>query len=165
MTGLSLRSVTDKERDWVERFIIEHWGSDLMIAHGQAFYISQLPGILAEIQGEVVGFVSYSIGGDQCEITSIDSLRAGLGIGTALIEAVKAIAIQSGCRRLFLITTNDNTPALRFYQRRGFILAALHKGAVLESRKIKPEIPLTGIDDIPIRDEIELEIDLNPDKG
>ena len=85
-------------------------------------------------------------------------------MGTALIEAVKAIAIQSGCRRLFLITTNDNTPALRFYQRRGFVLAALHKGAVLKSRKIKPEIPLTGIDDIPIRDEIELEIDLIPIK-
>ena len=48
--------------------------------------------------------------------------------------------------------------ALGFYQKRGFRLVAVHPGAVNESRKLKPEIPLIGNDGIPIRDEIELEI-------
>jgi ribosomal protein S18 acetylase RimI-like enzyme len=106
----------------------------------------------------VAGLVTYHIAGNGCEIVTLDSLRPSLGIGTTLIESVKAAAGAAGCRRLWLITTNDNLHALGFYQKRGFRLAAVHPGAVNESRKLKPEIPLIGNDGIPIRDEIELEI-------
>lgn len=63
--------------------------------------------------------------------------------------------------RLWLITTNDNMEALRFYQKRGFILSALYPNALEESRKLKPEIPEVGLEGIPLRDEIELEFKLN----
>jgi len=89
--------------------------------------------------------------------SATDSARPGRGVGTALIVAAEEVAQRAGCRRLWLITTNDNTHALRFYQKRGFVLAALHRNAVAASRARKPEIPLTGNDGIPIRDEIELE--------
>ena len=65
------------------------------------------------------------------------------------------------CRRLFLITTNDNLNALGFYQRRGFEIFTVYRGAIHESRKIKPGIPFIGMNNIPLRDEIELEIKLN----
>jgi ribosomal protein S18 acetylase RimI-like enzyme len=68
------------------------------------------------------------------------------------------MAREVGCKRLWLITTNDNLHALRFYQRRGMHIAAVHVNALEESRRIKPEIPLMGMDGIPLRDEIELEI-------
>lgn len=158
MPDFSIRPLTGADRAWVERFTAEYWGADLMVAHGESFYISRLPGFVAEADGAVTGLVTYNIAGSQCEITSLDSLREGFGIGSALIEAVMAVARARRCRRLFLVTTNDNVAALRFYQRRGFVLAALRPGAVVESRKIKPEIPLVGNDGIPIRDEIELEI-------
>jgi len=48
--------------------------------------------------------------------------------------------------------------ALGFYQKRGFELVAVHRGAVNESRKIKPGISLIGANNIPLRDEIELEL-------
>jgi hypothetical protein len=48
--------------------------------------------------------------------------------------------------------------ALRFYQKQGFMIAALHRNAIAASRRLKPEIPEIGFDGIPIRDEIELEI-------
>ena len=57
-----------------------------------------------------------------------------------------------------MITTNDNLNALRFYQKRGFELVAVHPHAVDEARRIKLEIPMLGEDEIPIRDEIELEM-------
>ena len=80
------------------------------------------------------------------------------GAGTALIEAVEQLAAQHGCARLWVITTNANIDALRFYQRRGFCLAAVHRGAVDDSRsRLKPEIPEVGAYGIPLRDEIELE--------
>jgi RimJ/RimL family protein N-acetyltransferase len=88
----------------------------------------------------------------------MNSLASGLGVGSLLIDAVKSAAISSRCRRLWLITTNDNTPALRFYQKRGFQLVALHRDAVTQSRNLKPEIPALGCDGIQVRDEIELEI-------
>jgi hypothetical protein len=49
---------------------------------------------------------------------------------------------------------------LRFYQRRGFRLAALRPGAVDETRRAKPSLPLTGDYGIPIHDEIDLTLDL-----
>ena len=61
-------------------------------------------------------------------------------------------------RRAWLITTNDNLDAIRFYQRRGFTIATVHAGAIEQSRTIKPSIPLVGSYGIPIRDEIEFEM-------
>jgi ribosomal protein S18 acetylase RimI-like enzyme len=75
-----------------------------------------------------------------------------------LIEAVVGAARSAGCRRVWLITTNDNLTALAFYQKRGFVLTALHPNAIAESRKLKPEIPLVAENSIPIRDELELEL-------
>lgn len=157
---IQIRPVGPADREWVRRFTAEHWGSDKMITRGKVLYISQQEGFIAETGGEVVGFVSYCIKGRACEITSLDSLREGLGVGSRLIEQVSSAARAAGCARLFLVTTNDNLHALRFYQRRGFQLAALYPGAVNESRKLKPEIPLIGNDGIPLRDEIELEMKL-----
>jgi GNAT superfamily N-acetyltransferase len=75
------------------------------------------------------------------------------------VGAVKDIARDAGCRRLWVVTTNDNLDALRFYQRRGFRLRLIRPGAVDRSRELlKPEIPTTGTFGIPLRDEIELEM-------
>jgi L-amino acid N-acyltransferase YncA len=94
------------------------------------------------------------------EVTSLDSLREGKGIGTQLIDRAIAEARLRKCRRLLLITTNDNLHALGFYQKRGFEIVAIYRGSVNESRKRKPSIPLVGMNGIPLRDEIELEIRL-----
>jgi ribosomal protein S18 acetylase RimI-like enzyme len=72
------------------------------------------------------------------------------------MEAIQ-LARQVNYRRIWLVTTNDNTPALRFYQKKGFIIIRIFANALQESHRLKPEIPLTGLDGIPIRDEIELE--------
>jgi ribosomal protein S18 acetylase RimI-like enzyme len=156
----TIRPLTVSDRGWVEQHALNQWGSDRMVAHGELFYISRLPGFAAEGEGQPLGLATYRITGLQCELASLDSQREGLGIGSALIRAVIDTARGAGCTRLFLVTTNDNTHALRFYQRRGFRLCALRPGAVEESRLIKPEIPLLGSGGIPIRDELELEMDL-----
>jgi hypothetical protein len=131
-----------------------------MVIHGEVFRPEQLDGFVLEDGAEWVGLLTFVVSGGGCEVTSLDSLREGQGIGTQLIHAVVEEARKQNCRRIFLSTTNDNLHALRFYQKRGFELAAIHRGAVNDSRKIKPSIPLTGNDGIPIRDEIELEMSL-----
>ena len=66
-------------------------------------------------------------------------------------------ARAAGCARVHLATTNDNLPALRLYQRHGFVLAAVRLDGVEVSRRRKPQIPATGHAGIPIRDELVLE--------
>jgi len=154
---LAIRPINADDRTWVAAFIQEHWGDDLMAIRGHLVRISILPGFVAERAGKVVGFISYRIEDRACEITSLDSLVEGQGIGSALIESVRDTAKAAGCTRLWLITTNDNTDGLRFYQKRGFALVAVHRNAMDVSRRLKPQIPLIGMHGIPLRDEIELE--------
>lgn len=128
-----------------------------MVSRGKVHCVSELNALIARIGEERVGAATYDINGPSCELISIDALRPGLGIGTSLLQAVEGEARAAGCSRLWLITTNDNTDALRFYQRLGFVLCRLHADAITKSRRLKPSIPLIGRNGISIRDEIELE--------
>ena len=153
-----VRPLDQDDCEWVARFLEEHWGSTQIVSRGRSHDASALPGFVATQDDKPIGLITYRIDGDQCEIVTIDSPMQGIGIGSALIDAVKDAAREAGCKRLWLITTNDNLPALRFYQKRGFVLAALYPNALEQSRRLKPGISLVGIDGIPLRDEIELEM-------
>jgi len=119
------------------------------------------PALVAEAaDGQLAGMLTYVPGQDwrQCEILTLHADEQWHGTGTALIEAARHLARRQRCARLWVITTNDNVDALRFYQRRGFGLVRVHRGAVDRSRaSLKPEIPQVGAYGIPLRDEIELE--------
>ena len=153
-----IREIVEDDGKWVRDFIQEKWGSKIAVSRGVVHYPDALPGYLAVVDGGKQGLVTYHIRGDECEVVTLDSVSEGRGIGTALIDAVHERASLSGCKREWLITTNNNLEAIRFYQKRGFELVAVHRNAIEESRKLKPLIPRLGIDGIPIRDEIELEL-------
>ncbi len=157
-----IRPLETSDRNWVAHFLDEHWSSTKVVSRGKAYYAHLLPGFAAELtdapdDAPAVGLITYNIEDENCEIITIDSLHSEMGIGTALLEAVIAVAREVGCKRVWLITTNDNIDALRFYQKRGFELVAVHRNALAEARKLKPQIPIVGKDSIPLRDEIELE--------
>lgn len=158
MSELIIRPLLIEDRAWIESFITRHWGSVNLVSRGSLYQADELPGFIAILENEPVGLITYHIAGHDCEIISINSLVENIGIGTSLINLVKQIAKSANCRRLWLITTNDNLPALRYYQKRGFRLVAIHKNAIDFSRKLKPEIPKLGLEGIPIMDEIELEM-------
>jgi N-acetylglutamate synthase-like GNAT family acetyltransferase len=158
MKTFQIRPLTRSDRTWVASLLTEYWGTPKMVTRGKVFRADELPGFMAIQSDKPVGLVTYRIVTKQCEIGSMNSLVEGIGIGSALVEATRYAAISAGCRRLWLITTNDNTRVLRFWQKRGFSQVAVYPNAVAKSRKLKPEIPLIGNDGIPIRDEIELEM-------
>lgn len=151
-----VRPLVKDDEDWVRQCLETRWGSYRVVSRGRVHWAHALPGFVAEKAGERVGLVTYHIEDNACEIVTLDSFVQGRGVGSELLEAVKNTALEMGCTRLWLITTNDNIAALHFYQKRGFSLSAIHHDAVVDARKLKPEIPLTGYDGIPIRDEIEL---------
>lgn len=156
----TIRPVIEADKEWISSFLTEYWGSTRFVTRSRLFFANENPGYFAVKDEKPVGLITYELLGDECEITSVNSIADVKGIGTALINVVKDAAIQAGCKRLLVITTNDNTHAIRFYQRYGFTIATIYPNSMDEARKIKPEIPLTGNDDIPLRDEIEFEIHL-----
>jgi GNAT superfamily N-acetyltransferase len=160
MADFSLQPIGPEHRELVRRVWNERWGGLTMVVHGRVYQADQLPGLLAFAGEELLGAATYQLEGGECEVMSLDSFREGAGVGTALLRAVVDLARAQGCRRLFLITTNDNINALRFYQKRGLRLAALRPDAVTRARALKPGIPLLGDHGIPIRDELELELAL-----
>ncbi|HSM58561.1 MAG TPA: GNAT family N-acetyltransferase [Candidatus Sulfomarinibacteraceae bacterium] len=160
MGEIQIRPVEEGDREWMAQFIRQRWGSNRMAAHGNLYFPHTLPGFIAQDGEEKVGLLTYHMDGAQCEVVTLDSASEGRGVGSRLIQAARRAALDAGCRRLWLITTNDNVHALRFYQKQGFELVAVHRNAVAQARQLKPEIPLVGNDGIPIRDEIELEMAL-----
>jgi ribosomal protein S18 acetylase RimI-like enzyme len=155
-----VRRLTVDDLPRLRQFWVEHWGSEEMVSRGRIYIPEQLEGFVVEDSIKWIGLLTFFIEDNECEVTSFDSLCEGQGIGTMLLSKVIEEARERNCRRIFLITTNDNLNALGFYQKRGFELVAVHRGAVNESRKIKPSIPFIGKNNIPLRDEIELEMSL-----
>lgn len=153
----TVREITEADRPFVQSVLRRYWASLIQVSKGRRHQADELPGFLAMRDEEIVGMLTYDIRGDDCEIVTHNSLAGHGGIGSCLMAAVRAKARESGCKRLWLVTTNDNTSAIRFYQRRDFNLVAVHRDAVKLARTLKPEIPDIGMDGIPIRHEVELE--------
>lgn len=157
---ISIRRLTKADMPRLRQLWTDNWGDEFIVAHGTIYRPDALDGFIAVDDHELVGEITFNFTPEGCEIVTLDSVREGQGLGTKLINAVVAEARKHGCKRIYLITTNDNLYALGFYQKRGFELVKINRGAVNESRKIKPSIPLVGMNNIPLRDEIELEINL-----
>ena len=155
-----IKQIEQNDRGHIDAFIISQWFTMRMVVHGESFDLGSADGFYACDGGDIIGLITYRITGSEMEILSLDSLRENQGVGTALLGEAVAKAKDTGCARISLITTNDNLNALRFYQKRGFDMVRIYHNALELSRKLKPEIPLIGMDGIPLRHEIELEMRL-----
>lgn len=149
-----------ENRTEINEFIRERWFTTEMVVRGRVVDMTKVSGIAAMECGKIAGLLTYEISGECCEILSLDSVIPSRGVGTALLEMLKETARKAGCRRIVLITTNDNIEAMYFYQRRGFDLACIYRNALDVSRRLKPEIPDVGEHGIPLRHEIEFEMTL-----
>ncbi|MGI5155706.1 GNAT family N-acetyltransferase [Microbispora sp. CA-102843] len=154
----TVRPLTAEDVTWVRELFTERWGGVVSVSRGVAHDTTALPGFVALLDGERAGVATYRIAGRECELVTLDSVREGVGVGGALVDAVAGAAHAAGAVRLWLVTTNDNLRALRFYQRYGFDLVAVHRDAVARSRELKPSIPEIGLHGIPLRHELELEL-------
>jgi GNAT superfamily N-acetyltransferase len=152
-----VRERTKEDTRWLIPYMKENWGSEKIVTRNIIHNACEALGLIAVSDDKPAGIILYEIKNRECEIILLESFIEKIGIGTTLLKCVEEKAIANGCKRIWLITTNDNMKSIRFYQLRGFSLVAIHQNAIEESRKLKPEIPLIGIDGITIKDEIELE--------
>ncbi|MER7889700.1 GNAT family N-acetyltransferase [Micromonospora sp. NPDC094482] len=163
MDGITVRAARPGERAAVDALHEREWGGPYVIAHDTRYDLRTLPTLVAvDAAGAVLGALAHHRDGDGLEVVSLVAGLPGGGVGTALLAAAAQTARSAGLARLWLITSNDNLRALRFYQRRGLRLVGVDPGAVDRARRLKPEIPLTGEDGIPLHDELILELRTAP---
>lgn len=150
----------DAFREEMEAYVCEEWGGPLIVSRGHGFDTRGLPGFVAVCDGKMAGGILLRPEGREVEIAVLFSLVKRRGIGTALLDAAVRWAREQGMQRVWLVTTNDNAHAFRFYQRYGLSLVAVHWNAMQRTREIKPMVPERGIDDIPLLHEMEFAMDL-----
>jgi N-acetylglutamate synthase-like GNAT family acetyltransferase len=155
---VNVRRIEDSDRPAVARLYDELLGGRLQARGGELHDVSLLPGFLAEEDGRLAGVVALRVEGDEMEVAALAAVEQWRGAGTVLLEAARAEAARTGCRRAWLITTNDNVDAIRFYQRRGWDWVALHRDVMDENRRLKPQLPERGAYGIPLRHELEFEL-------
>lgn len=143
----------------VEQLVVNTWSSPKVVVQLKLYDLRDVPAFIAvNTDNEIIGHCHFKFFDDVCEIMLIESLRPGIGVGTALVDAVINLARDKDCSKVHLQSSNDNTNALRFYQRRGFAMCAVGWNHMVYARELKPEIPLTGKDGITLLHSIEFEL-------
>jgi ribosomal protein S18 acetylase RimI-like enzyme len=159
---MEIRSTLPEDQAWIRDWLTEHFASPRIVSRGVLHQADALPGLAATDAGIPVGLLLHDRRGDACEVVVLIARREGSGVASALLDAARQAAAAAGRRRLWLTTTNDNTAAIGFYQRRGWVRCATRRDAIVEARKLKPELPEFGHGGVPIRDEVEFELPLAP---
>jgi 2-oxo-4-hydroxy-4-carboxy--5-ureidoimidazoline (OHCU) decarboxylase/GNAT superfamily N-acetyltransferase len=155
-----VRDLAPADHDWARTLITSFQGSPLVARLGELIDPLTLEGMVAEHEGAPVGLACVIETADKgLEVLLLVTDPSGIGAGSALMETARQVAAASGHHRLWLVTTNDNLPAIHFYLRRGLRVATVHGGAVDADRALKPEIPAVNpVNGLPISDLIEMEL-------
>lgn len=159
--SIQIRAIEPEDQAQVVDLLMKRWTSTEQLLDGEMVDASKLPGYLALDEGRLVGMITLIKRAHEWEILTLDSLQRWGGVGTLLLDAAVAAARSVDIDRIMVRTSNDNLDAFRFYQRRGFRLEKVVQGVIDEERKLKPEIPVTGLHGIPLRDEIIFGRDLS----
>jgi len=86
-----------------------------------------------------------------------DPLWQRSGLGGYLLAEAEMLARRQSLSRVLVTVTNDNIPALYFYQRRGYRVSAVLPDSVVSQPRNRSRVGFAGI---PIRDEIQLTKDV-----
>jgi ribosomal protein S18 acetylase RimI-like enzyme len=138
-------------RQIVEKF----WGEDEQLTHDRTFSVPNLSGYIAKTKEALIGFVSTGEIDDEILIVALGVLPEyqSLGVGKALVKKVEDAAFRMKKKRLFVSTSNDDLPALGFYQSIGFQIYEVKPNVIaMKHRRV-----ISGIAGLPVRDELRLQ--------
>lgn len=144
-----------KERQKIRELVKRFWGEQEQLTFGKKYTVSELPAYIANVKKRIAGFISFAESGDNIIIVALGILPQyqGSGIGRSLVEKVEAEAERTGKRKLLVSTSNDDLPALAFYQTLGFQICEAIPNVLAEKHGGTSK----GIGGLPVRDELRLQ--------
>jgi ribosomal protein S18 acetylase RimI-like enzyme len=137
---IAVRELESADQDWVRSFLGQHFGSTKVVSRGVMHQADDLPGFIAISRGEPSALLTYCVMKGDLAVVSLHAAIAGRGLGSRLLAAARDRARELQCRRLWLITTNDNEPAIAFYSRWGCISQPFIVVRLRNHASLKPEI-------------------------
>jgi ribosomal protein S18 acetylase RimI-like enzyme len=151
-----VREATPEDRSRIQELFIADFGHLTIVAFGEVMHADQEQALVAEMRADVAGALAYRRLGDALQVVALatDPLWQRSGVGGYLLAEAQLLAKRQGLSRLVAATSNDNLPALYFYQRHGFRLIDVARDAFAQHLET-PQAP--GFAGIPIRDEIRME--------
>lgn len=131
------------------------FGRAAIVAFGEVMPLEEHPAIVAEMRGELAGALAYRLLPAALHVVALatDPMWQRSGVASHLIAEAEVLARHHGLRRLVFATTNDNLPALYFYQRRGWTITEVAPGSMIPHRVTAEGKGFAGI---AVRDEIRL---------
>src|SRR5439155_25737092 len=128
----------------------QDFGRTKIVAFGEVMDIDQMPALVAVMHQEPSGALAYRLFGDALHIVALatDPMWQRSGVGGYLVAEAELLARRLSLHRLVVSTTNDNLPALHFYQRRGYRLTDLVPNSIV-ARTGQEHAGFAGI---PVRD-------------
>jgi GNAT superfamily N-acetyltransferase len=154
--AFDIRPMTD--RPHLEELLRLRWSDGTIFVRGRLVTPQDVEAFGAYRDDRLQGVGTWRVEQGILYLLTLNNVTDCRGVGVALLETVLAMGRRKGFPFMRAMLSNDNLPALRFYQKRGFRIVAVHSGVVDMMRALKPSIPEIGLDGIPMRDEIELEI-------
>ena len=158
LKDLEIRLLTAEHLDWAMAQVADQFASSRVVSKGVLHDCRDLPGVVCLSEGQPCGLLQFSLVEGELEVVILIATLSGLGVGSQLLGAANTVARELEAKRIWLITTNNNLEAIEFYERVGYKLVRVHKGAVTKARKLKPEIPAVDGAGRPISDELEVEL-------
>jgi GNAT superfamily N-acetyltransferase len=151
-----VREAADRERELALELFRRDFGRTGLVAFGQVMNLDAAPTLVAEMNGEVAGALAYRLVDAGLHVIALatDPMWQRSGVGSYLVAEAELLARRLTIPRVIVSMTNDNLPALYFYQRRGYFVAEWTPNAVAKQSK---SASLVGFAGIPIRDEVRLE--------
>ena len=150
-----VREATDQDRAAARELFTRDFGRTKIVAYGEVMDIDQMPALVAVRYEDPSGALAYRLHGDALHIVALatDPMWQRSGVGGHLVAEAELIARRLKLRRLVVSTTNDNLPALYFYQRRGYRMTDFVPNSVI----MHTGQEVAGFAGIPVRDEVRLE--------
>jgi len=145
----------DEERERIREYAQRFWGEEEQLTFGRKFMVAELPAFAAKIENNIIGFISSKETDDAIIIVAlgVSPQYQRSGVGRSLIGKVEAQAKKLLKKRLLVSTSNDDLPALAFYQSLGFQIYEVKPNVIAEKHGLVSE----GIDRLPVRDELRLQ--------
>ena len=136
-----IHEITKANRELVNRIMLNEWNALFMVIRGKKIDLKEVDGLIAYDGEAVVGIITYIIYSNIIEIISLNSFKEKNGVGTFLIQRLKEKSIRENICKIKVITTNDNINAIKFYQKRDFVISNIYVDSMKKAREIKPNIP------------------------
>ena len=148
------KAISKEEKGKIRDMVKWFWEEQEQVAFDRKFVVTELHAYVAKTGNNIIGFISYAETEDAILIVALGILPRcqGVGVGRSLVEKVEAEAEELRKNRLLVSTSNDDLPALAFYQSLGFQIYEVKPDVIAE----KHGRVLKGVGDLPIRDELRL---------